>query len=86
MIYLTLITIYLLSVLAMRSITRFIYKHDIWLAEDCMAETMWFVPVINTFVSIFLFISALNKISKKKKNRIKGALGKLFNHDLPDRY
>lgn len=61
------ITIYFLSILAMRYMYNLCSsKHyDLWIDDDCKIEFFWFIPVVNTLTAISLFIFILNNKPKQ---------------------
>lgn len=84
--YIVLITVYILSVAFLRYSFRKLAKLDLIPKEDAIADIWWFVPGINTGMSLvaivifgLLWIFEDLDLNKGVKNKF---LRKLFNLDL----
>ncbi len=62
----TLIIIYLLSIIGVRKMCRLNAKHEIWLEGDCTISFMWFFPVMNTVMLITMFILFISALKPNK--------------------
>jgi hypothetical protein len=78
------IVFYILPIFGVRYLYREFAKYGIWLAEDCISEWTWYVPICNIVSCLVLYLDshyrrAKNKGILKYKSKI---LNKFFNLDL----